>query len=142
GFVGPDWRRTDLSLKRRSELTPDPEFADALVVKDADVELGRLVAESQPEVVSASFDQARAAIEEAIDTQIYLALYNERGAVWSAMGEVSYRGTVLYGFLAELRGRRTYGLRYVSELLSPEEEALLTAAWPAAPVQAEVHRAA
>src|SRR4051794_11359679 len=66
GFVGTDWRRADLSLKRRSELNPGPEFAGAQVVKDTDGVLARLVAESQLEVVSAGFDQARAAIEEAI----------------------------------------------------------------------------
>jgi hypothetical protein len=47
-----------------------------------------------------------------------------------------------YAFLAQLRGRRSYGLRYVETLLAPEEEALLKAAWPAAPAREEVRRAA
>ena len=55
-------------------------------------------------------------IEGSIDSQVYLALHNARGAVWSAMGEVSSRGIQLYQFLAELRGRRSYGPRYVETL--------------------------
>jgi hypothetical protein len=142
GFVGPDWCRVDLALKRQSELTPEPQYAGARVVKDTDGVLAHLVAQSRPEVLSVTREQARSQIEEAIDSQIYLALHNARGAVWSALGEVSYRGTGLDGFLAELRGRRSYGLRYVTEILSPEEQALLTAAWPAGPTQDEVRRAA
>jgi hypothetical protein len=142
GFAGPDWRRMDLYLRRRADLQPGPEFAGARVVKDTDGVLAGLVAASRPEVVTATEEQARAMIEEAIDSQIYLALHNARGAVWSALGEVSYRATVLYGLLAELRGRRSYGPRYVTEILSPEEQALLAAAWPAAPARDEVRRAA
>src|SRR5439155_3542949 len=105
GFVGPDWQRVDLALRQRSDLQPEPHFAGTRVVKDTDGVLARLVADSKPEIVTATREQARALIEEAIDSQIYLALHNARGAIWSAMGEVSYRGTVLYGFLAEPRGR-------------------------------------
>jgi hypothetical protein len=142
GFAGPDWRRVDLCLQRQADLQPGPEFAGARVVKDTDGVLAALVAASQPEAVTTTAEQARAMIEEAIDSQIYVALHNARGAVWSALGEVSYRATVLYGFLAELRGRRSYGLRYVTELLSPEEQAMLAAAWPAAATRDEVRRAA
>ncbi len=142
GFVGPDWRRVDLELKRRDGLTPDPQYAGARVVKDTDGVLARLVADSQPQAVTAARDQARGLMEEAIDSQIYLALHNARGATWSALGEVSYRVTALYGFLGQLRGRLTYGFRYVAELLSPEEQALLAAAWPASPGRDEVRRAA
>lgn len=142
GFVGPDWRRVDLELSRRSDLQPGPHFAGACILKDTDGVLTRLVAESQPEVVTATREQARAVIEGAIDSQIYLALHNARGAVWSAMGEVSYRCTTLYGFLGQLRGRMTYGFRYVEQVLSPEEQALMTAAWPAGPTRDEVRRAA
>jgi hypothetical protein len=46
------------------------------------------------------------------------------------------------GFFARLRGRNSYGFRYVEQLLSPEEQALMRAAWPIAPDQEEVRRAA
>jgi hypothetical protein len=141
GFVGVEWRRVDLYLKRQTELTPDPEYAEARVVKDTGGFLARLVAESPAEVVTVTWEQARAALEEAIDSQVYLALHNARGAVWSAMGEISYRCTELYTLLAALRGHRTYGFRAVEALLSPEEQALLTAAWPGAPTRDEVRRA-
>jgi hypothetical protein len=141
GFVGSDWRRVDLYLKRQAELKPDAEYAGARVLKDTDGFLARLVAESPAEAVSVTWEQARFALEDAIDSQIYLALHNARGAAWSAMGEVSYRCTELYTLLAALRGRRTYGLRFVETLLSPEEQAQLTAAWPAAPTRDEVRRA-
>ena len=142
GFVGSDWRRVDLELPAPADLKPDPHYAGARVVKDTDGVLAQIVAESLPEVITTTLAQARAVIEESIDSQIYLALHNARGAVWSAMGEVSSRGIQLYQFLAELRGRRSYGPRYVETLLAPEEAALLTAAWPAAPEREEVRRAA
>lgn len=142
GFVGPEWRRVDLSLVRQADLKPGPHYAGARVVKDTEGVLARLVAESPPSAVTAAPAEARALIEEAIDSQIFLALHNARGAVWSALGEVNYRCTVLYGFLGQMRGRLTYGFRYVETLLTPEEQALLTAAWPAAPTRAEVRRAA
>jgi hypothetical protein len=81
-------------------------------------------------------------IQEAIDSQIYLALQNARGATWEATGEISYRCTELYTVLASLRGRRSYGFRFVETLLSPSEEALLRAAWPAEPIREENRRAA
>jgi hypothetical protein len=142
GFVGPDWQRVDLDLPAPADLKPDPHYAGARVLKDTEGVLARIVAESQPEVVTATLAQARSRLEGSIDSQIYLALHNARGAVWSAMGEISGQGISLYAFLAELRGRRSYGLRYVETLLAPEEEALMTAAWPAAPEREEVRRAA
>lgn len=142
GFVGPDWRRVDLYLKRREELKPDPEYAGARVVKDTDGFLARLAAESPPEDATATWEQARSEIEGAIDSQIYLALHNARGAVWSAMGELSHCCAALYTLLGALRGRRTYGFRFVEELLLPEEQALLTPVWPVTPARGEVRSAA
>jgi hypothetical protein len=142
GGVGPHWRRTDLDLLRQADLKPEPYFADARVIKDTDGVLAGLVAEAPPLVIHTTPAQARDMIRTMIDSQIYLALHNARGAVWSAMGEVSYECTELYTFLARLRGRNSYGFRYVEQLLSPEEQALMRAAWPAAPDQAEVRRAA
>jgi hypothetical protein len=142
GFVSPDWQRVDLYLKPWSDRKPEAEYAGARVIKDTDGELARLVAESAPEPVTGTPEQARELIAGVIDSQVYLALHNARGAVWSAMGEVSYACTLLYGFLAKLRGRHSYGFRYVETLLSPAEQALMSAAWPAAPTRDEVRRAA
>lgn len=139
--LGPEWRRTDLDLLKRDGLIPGPYFAGARVVKDTDGVLTRLVAESPPEVLRTTREQAREMIEQVIDSQIYLALHNARGAVWSAMGEVSFQCSGLYSFLARLRGRNSYGFRYVEALLSPAEQAMLTDAWPAAPTREEVRRA-
>src|SRR5437868_15345799 len=47
-------------------------------------------------------------IDGVIDSQIYLTLHNARGAVWSAMSEISGACALLYGFLAKLRGRHSY----------------------------------
>jgi len=58
------------------------------------------------------------------------------------MGEVTFQGTDLYMLLARLRGRESFGFRYVEHLLSSSERALLTQAWPTAPTREEVRRAA
>ncbi len=142
GFVGDAWTKVDLVLKRRADLTPGPLYAEVRVVKDTGGVLARLVAESAPERVTATPEETRTAVEEAIDSQIYIALQNARGAVWSAYGDTGYRATVLYEILAKLRGRRSYGLRYVEELLSPAEQELLSAALPSAATGDEVRKAA
>jgi hypothetical protein len=142
GFVGPDWRRTDLDLLRRADLMAAPRFARLHVVKDTQGTLARLVDESPTEVIEGRVEQAREMIEAVIDGQIYLALHNARGAVWYAMGEVTLCCQLLHQFLARLRGRNSYNFRYVEALLTPQEQALLTAAWPTAPTREEVRRAA
>jgi hypothetical protein len=142
GFVGPDWQRVDLVLHRSVNPEPIPELAAARVVKDTDGSLTHLVELAPPESVHLGWEQARAGIEEAIDSQIYAALHNARGAVWSAMGEVSYRCAELYILLALLRGRRSYGFRYVEQLLSGEEQAMMARVWPNAPARDEVRRTA
>jgi hypothetical protein len=139
--IGPEWRRTDLDLLKREGLLPGPHFAGAVVVKDTDGVLARLVAESPPEIVQTTREQAWEMIHGQADSQIYLALHNARGAVWSAMGEVSFQCAQLYTFLASLRGRKSYGFRYVEQLLSPEEQSLLADVWPAAATREEVRRA-
>lgn len=142
GFVGPEWRRVDLSLMRRAALAPMPSIADARVLKDTDGVLERLVAAFPEEVVAGTWEQASEAFQTAVDSQIYLALHNARGAVWSAMGEITHRAGELYTFLARLRGRNSYGYRYVELLLSPDEQALLAETLVTAPRQDEVRRAA
>ncbi len=141
GFVGQEWRRTDLTLLREADLEPRSGWAGVPVVKDTNGRLAALVAASSPEAVGISPDTMRSKIEELIDSQIYLALHNARGAVWSALGEVSHQAASTYTLLACLRGRHSYGFRYVEALLSAEEQALLTATWPAAPTRDEVRRA-
>jgi hypothetical protein len=142
GFVGPDWRRTDLVLLRLPDLSPSSRFACHHVVKDTRGTLARLVDDSPAERVQGTFEEARKGIEAVIDGQIYLALKNARGAVWYAMGEVIECCQILCQLLARLRGRQSQSFRYVESLLSPREQALLTASWPAAPTREEVRRAA
>jgi len=141
-FVGDEWQPVDLWLHRMSEVDLPSEYVHARIVKDTDQFLARLLAGIKEEAVTVSWEQARSSIEEAIDSQIYLSLHSARGANWSALGEVSYRATELYVLLAALRGLRSYGYRYVEQLLSPEEQVLLTSAWPTGPSQQEVRRAA
>jgi hypothetical protein len=140
--VGPDWRRVDLHLRRREETDPWHEFAGARVVKDFDGTLARLVAASVPEDVAPTWEEARATILYAIGEQIYIAANNGRGATWEAMSSVPDQLWRLYELLARLRGRRSYGFRYVESLLSPAEQQLMRTAWPAAPTRDEVRRAA
>jgi hypothetical protein len=142
GFVGPDWQRVDLALHRQTETELTASYATARIVKDVDGSLARSVAQVPQETIAASWEQARAVIAGAIDSQIYLSLHNARGAVWSAMGEISYSCSVLYTLLALLRGRRSFGFRYVEQLLSPKEKEMLCDAWPREPDREEVRRAA
>lgn len=141
-FVGEDWQRVDLWLHQRSEEDLPSAYAQARILKDTDQFLAHALARVEQEAVTVSWEHARASIEEAIDSQIYLSLHNARGAIWSALGEVSYRTTELYVLLAALRGSRSYGYRYVEQLLSPAEQVLLTEAWPTQPSRQEVVRAA
>ena len=142
GFVGDEWQRVDLYLRRRADFVPSPDYSEARVVKDTDGVLTRLVAESPREHVAPTLEEARAVIEEAIDSQVYPALHNARGATWSALGEVSYQLAKAYTLLAQVRGRHSYGFRYVELLLSPAEEELLSAALPTVATRPEVRRAA
>jgi hypothetical protein len=142
GFVGPDWQRTDLVLHRSDDTVPSPKYAAARVIKDAGGFVGRLVAGSPRPIPDATWERARAGIEEAIDSQIYLALHNARGAVWSAMGEITYHCAELYTLLALLRGHESFGFRYVEQLLSPEELEMMRSVWPREPERKEIRRAA
>jgi hypothetical protein len=141
-LVGPDWRRVDLHLRTRGDTEPWHGFVGARIVKDVDGTLARLVTASTPEDVAPSWEEAREAILGAIGDQIYIAANNARGATWEAMGNVPSHAAGHYELLARLRGRRSYGLRYAEALLSPAEQQLMRAAWPAAPDAAEVRRAA
>jgi hypothetical protein len=127
-FVGEEWQRVDLWLHQLSEENLPSEYAQARIVKDTDQFLAHGLTGVEEKAVTVSWEQARASIEEAIDSQIYLSLHNARGATWSALGEVSSRATELYVLLAALRGSRSYGYRSVEQLLSPAEQVLLTQA--------------
>jgi len=81
GFVGPAWQRVDLALLTRDALQPRAAYARARIVTDTDDVLTRVVALASCAHVAASWDQARAKVEECVDSQIYLALHNARGAV-------------------------------------------------------------
>jgi hypothetical protein len=141
-LVGRDWRRVDIQLREREDTEPLHEFVGARVVKDFDGAVARLVAASVPEGVTPTWEEARAAILGAIGEQFYIADNSARGALMEAAGSVPHELARLYELLARFRGRRSYGFRYVEELLSPAEQRLLAACWPAAPTQAEVRRAA
>jgi hypothetical protein len=141
GFVGPDWQRAEIALRREDEVVQEAKYATARIVKDVDGRLAQMLAQIPPETITASWDQAKAVIEEAIDDQIFVSLHNARGAVWSAMGTASYHCSELYTLLALFRGRRSYGFRYVEQLLSAEEEELLRETWLRGPDRDEVRRA-
>jgi hypothetical protein len=141
-FVGPDWQRVDLDLLKREELTPWPGYAGGRIIKDTEGVLPRLISEAPARPVLPAPEAAADFIAGQVDSQIFMALQNARGAVWSAMGEASFQVAELYTFLARLRGVDSYGLRYVKKLLTPEEQGLLRAAWPARPEASEVRRAA
>ncbi len=140
--VGPDWRRVDLQLRMRDDTEPRHDFAGARIVKDFDGTLARLVAASVPEDVTPTWEEVRAAILGATGEQIYIAANNARGVSWEAMSSIPYQMAQLYELLARMRGRRSYGLRYAESLLSPAEQQLMQAVWPAAATRAEVRRAA
>ena len=57
------------------------------------------------------------------------------------MDEVAALSKRLYALLAQLRGHLSYGFRYVEQLLSLEEQEMLTACWPQQPQPEEVRRA-
>jgi hypothetical protein len=141
GFVGDDWRRVDIDVERKADLTPDAHYAQAHIVKDTDGVWAQLIAASPKDIPAVTLAQAVEVIEEAIDTQFFVALQNARGAVWSAMDEVASHSKQLYGLLAQFRGHLSYGFRYVEQLLSVEEQEMLRACWPQQPQPAEVRRA-
>ncbi len=120
-FIGPGWQRVDLLLLCAADLEPEAAHAAARVVKDTDGVLARLVAASPPARLETPLAQITAIIEEAIDSQVYLALHNARGAVWSAMGEISHQAATLYTLLARLRRYESFGFRYVETQLEVTE---------------------
>lgn len=143
GYVGPDWIQVDFEFGHGDQIDePCDRFAGGMVIKDTDDRLARLVAASTAEVPAETVESARPVISEAIGDQPFMARHNARGSVWSATGDISSLAMKTYELLGRLRGKRTYGFRSVEELLTPDEQALLVAAWPRGVTQEENRRAA
>ena len=142
GFVGPEWTQVDIEFARRGELEPSHRYAGAAVIKDTDGMLAQMAAACTPEQIVETIESAADAIHGAISDQLFLARHNARGSVWSARGNISGWCVMTYELLGRLRGRRTYGFRYAEDLLTPEEQTLLSVAWPREPTREENRRAA
>lgn len=143
GYVGPEWIQVDFEFGHGDQIDESCDrFVGGTVIKDTDGRLARLVAASTAEVPAETVESARPIISEAIGDQPFLTRHNARGPVWSATGDISSLAMKTYELLGRLRGKRTYGFRYVEELLTPDERALLVAAWPHSATQEENHRAA
>ena len=142
GYVGPNWTQVDIEFARRSELEPSYRYAGATVIKDTDGFLASYAASCTPEAIVETPASAGAVIHEVIGDLLYQARNNARGALWEARGNLVYQGSLVYQLLGRLRGRRTYGFRYVETLLTPEEHSLLAAAWPGELSREENRRAA
>jgi hypothetical protein len=142
GFIGLGWVQVDIEFERRANLVPKARYASATVVKDTDDVLVAMAAASQPEQIGETVESAADVIHGAISDLLFLSRHNARGSIWSAKGNLTYQCTRTYELLGRLRGRRTYGYRYVEELLTPEEQALMAAAWPCEPTREENRRAA
>jgi hypothetical protein len=141
-WLGPEWTQVDIEHAYREHLQPHYRYAGATVIKDTDGALARMAAACAPEQIVETVDSAATVIREVIADQLFLARHNARGSVWSARGNITGLLIGTYELLGRLRGRRTYGYRYVEELLTSEEQALLAASWPHEPSGAENRRAA
>jgi hypothetical protein len=142
GYVGPNWTQVDIEFAHRSELEPSYRYAGARVIKDVDGFLAAYAASCTPEEFVETPASAGAMIYDAIGDLLYQARNNARGALWESRGNMTYQCSLVYQLLGRLRGRRTYGFRYVEALLTPDEQTLLAATWPGELSQAENRRAA
>jgi hypothetical protein len=141
-FVGVDWQRVELDISRGNELTPHPFFHRTTVVKDTDSCLASLVAASEPPTAEPSCEAVRKALEEVIYHIGFVTMQNLRGSHHHAMSNLCELANTVYVLLAQLRGRQWYAERFVERFLSPEELALLYAAWPSSPEKEAIRRAA
>jgi hypothetical protein len=141
GFVGPKWTQIDIEFAQRSALEPSPRYTDARVIKDADGFLAAYVASCAPEEFAETPASARSVINGVIGDLLYQVRNNARGSLWESRGCIASQCSFVYQLLGRLRGRRTYGFRYVETLLTPDEHALLAATWPCELSQAENRRA-
>jgi predicted nucleotidyltransferase len=142
GFVESEWTQVDIEFAQREHLVPSARYTGATVIKDTDGVLAIMAAACEPERLTETVESAADVIHGAISDLLFLTRHNARGSIWSARGNLTYQSTLLYELLGRLRGRRTYGYRYVEELLTPDEQVLLTAAWPCELTREENRRAA
>lgn len=142
GYVGPHWTQVDIEFARRSELEPSYRYAGATVIKDDDGFLAAYTALCTPEEIVETPASAGAVISDAVGELLYQARNNARGALWESRGAITGKAASIYELLGRLRGRRTYGWRYVETLLTPDEQAVLADVWPGELSQAENRRAA
>ncbi len=142
GYVGPNWTQVDIEFARRSELEPSYRYAGATVIKDLDGVMAAYAASCTPEEIVETPASAGAVIHEVIGDLMYQARNNARGALWESRGIITSHCSFVYQLLGRLRGQRTYGFRYVETLLTPDEHALLAAAWPRDLSREENRRAA
>lgn len=140
-FVGADWQRIELDISRRNDSIPHPYFHRATVVKDTDTCLASLVAASGPPTAEPSREAARKALEEVIYHIGFVTMQNLRGAYHHAMSNLCELANNVYMLLTQLRGRQWYAERFIERFLSPEELALLYAAWPSSPAKEAIRRA-
>ena len=143
GIFGPDWTQVDFEYGHGDQLhEPCDKFVGGTVIKDTDGRLAGLIAASTDEVPVETVTSVTPIITSVIWDLIFVSRHNARGSVWSATETISNLCTSTYELLGRLRGRRTYGHRYVEELLTPDEQALKAAAWPRAATRKENRRAA
>lgn len=140
-FVGADWQRVELDISCRNESTPHPYFHRATVVKDTDTRLASLVAASGPPTAEPGREAARKVIEEVIYHIGFVTMQNLRGSYHHAMSNLCELANNLYMLLTQLHGRQWYAERFIERFLSPEELALLYAAWPNSPEKEAIRRA-
>lgn len=122
GFVGEDWQRVDLHLHGAEETKTYADYAGGRIVKDWDGTLTRIVSDAPVEHVTTVWEEARAVVEEAVDSTLYLTLHNARGETWSAAEEIVARLATSYTLLGSFRGRATFGFRYVGVVLTSAEQ--------------------
>ena len=137
-----DWQRVELDIQGPPDGTPHPYFHRATVIKDTDARFASLVAASGPPTATPTRDAARKVLEEAIYPIGSVTTQNIRGSHHHAMSHLCELANNVYTLLCHLRGREAYAERVVERFLSPDELALLYAAWPAAPEREAIRRAA
>ena len=141
-FVGASWQRIDLHPQRKEDFAPAPSLAGARVLVDRDGSIAEVVGRSRAAAPSIEAHDARRELACAVDTQIYVALHAARGALWSAMGELTFRLAELHHVLAALRGVEAFGFRHAEAVLRANERAEFERAWPREPNVDELRRAA
>jgi hypothetical protein len=140
-FLGPTWQPVDLTVHRPAVESPVPAPSQVYLLKDQNQQLHRFLASAFPQAVEVSWEEARGELEVAIGEWIYLHRKNARGDGWCALGMATESAAALYTLVAALRGVRAHSYRYVAQVLSPQEQAILAQVWPRDCSQQELRRA-